>query len=358
MYLERIELQNYRNVNRLILNPNPKVNFLIGENGEGKTNIIEAINVLSTGKSFRTNNYNEIISFKSDSCIINAIFDLNGLKNRLKYIALDEKRLISIDNKPVTKYSQLHGKFPSVIFSSDDLLMLKKGPDSRRKFIDKSLCNSNLNYINIYDNYYKTLKHRNIVLKTQRNDQLELWTNQLVSAGIKLIEYRKKYINSLNKLLNLKNDTIFNITNNLLIKYEPNIDTIDPSTLFNTLINCQEKDIKYKTTTRGPHRDDLVFLINGKPLRYFGSQGQQRNFVLLLKLAEIEYYKLTLKKSPVILLDDMASELDSETINKIMRYLFTIQSQIFISTTSLDPFQNSITPFCSMYKVKSGNIIN
>ncbi len=358
MYLEKLDLQNYRNIDKLILNPDPQINFLIGKNGEGKTNIIEAINVLSTGKSFRTNNTNELIKFEVSSCIINSVINSNGIKNKLRCIVLDKKRLISIDDKPVIKYFQLHGKFPSIVFTSDDLLILKKGPDSRRKFIDKSLYNSDLNYVDFYNKYFKILKHRNTILKTHKTDQLELWTNQLASAGVKLIEYRSKYISKLNEFLNLKNNIIFNSLNELSIRYEPDINTTNQTTMFDVLISNQEKDIKYSTTTRGPHRDDLVFLINNKPLKYFGSQGQQRNFILLLKLAEIEYYKLKFKINPVVLLDDVASELDSEVICKIMNYLPATQSQIFISTTSLDPFKNSITSACNIYKIKSGNIIN
>lgn len=358
MYLENLSLQNYRNIDKLVLNPDPQINFLIGNNGEGKTNIIESINVLSTGKSFRTNNSNELIKFNANSCIINAIVYSDNIKNKLRCTVLDKKRLISIDNKPVIKYSQLHGRFPSIVFTSEDLLIIKKGPDSRRKFIDKSLYNSDLNYVDLYNNYYTILKHRNVILRTNKIDQIELWTNQLASTGVKLIEHRSKYINQLNELLNLKNNTIFNISNELLIKYEPDIDTTDSTTLFNILMNNKEKDIKYNTTTRGPHRDDLVFLIDGKPLKYFGSQGQQRNFILLLKLSEIEYFNLKFKISPIILLDDVASELDSDVIYKIMNYLPATKSQIFISTTSLDPFKKSIATECKIYKIKSGNIID
>lgn len=359
MYIESLELSDYRNYSNLNIDFDYGTNILYGDNAQGKTNILESIYLCGTTKSHRGSKDREIINFNSDESHIKMFINKNGISQRIDmHLKKSKSKGIAINGVPIRKISELLGIINIIFFSPEDLNIIKNGPSERRKFIDIELCQLDKIYLHNLMKYNKILEQRNKLLKEihfnydkSLADTLDVWDVQLSDYGIKIIKRREEFINHINKIIYGIHKNLSGGKEELSIKYEPNSDV---GIFRQSLENNREKDIYLKTTSAGPHRDDIGFYIHGIDVRKYGSQGQQRTCALSLKLSEIEIVKNMIGDVPVLLLDDVLSELDSSRQNHLLESLDGIQT--IITCTGLDEFIENKIHAKKIYKVEKGTV--
>lgn len=344
MYLENLKLINFRNYNNLSLNFHPKLNVFVGDNAQGKTNILESIYLTSAGKSFRTNKDRELIKFDKEQSYIK----VEGKKRYTDIIVelkldINKKKQIKVNGVTLTKNAEILNHVYVVIFSPEDLKLIKEGPSERRKFIDNEISQIKPSYFYHLTQYQKVLIQRNNLLKKlnynkKYMDTLDIWDEKLVELGTRLIQEREKFIKRMMPLSRLIHRKITENKENLEVKYVSSVGFKSSLEETKESFKCKLKesleiDLQRGNTAIGPHRDDLGVFVNGIDIRSFGSQGQQRTSALSLKLAEIELIKAETSEYPILLLDDVMSELD---INR-QKFLITAlrDVQIFITTTEM-----------------------
>ncbi|BEP27673.1 DNA replication/repair protein RecF [Helicovermis profundi] len=368
MYIKEIKLINFRNYEELKIDFSNNVNIIMGNNAQGKTNLIESIYLSGFGKSFRTSKENDIININKDFLFVRITFVKKNRENTIEYkIINNKKKEIKINNNSIKKISDLLGIINIVIFSPDDLKLIKNSPLERRKFIDRELSQMNNAYCKNLIEYHKILNHRNKLLKqiffnNKLKDTLDIWNKKLVEIGIVIIIKRREFIKNLSSISNKIHKNITNNLENLSIIYEPNI----KSSLSNNNKNIEiefselltkniEVDIKRGYTSIGPHRDDISFFINDIDVKKYGSQGQQRTSVLSLKLSEIELIYNETKEYPILLLDDVMSELDINRQNDLVKTLNKVQT--IITTTDVNNIHINNINKSTLFKVDSGKIV-
>lgn len=357
MYIESLDLENYRNYKNLSIEFCDKVNILYGDNAQGKTNVLEAIYVAGTTKSHRANKDSELVSFGNDEGHIKMFVSKSGVRRRIDmHLKKSKTKGVAIDGIPIKKAVDLLGIINIVIFSPEDLNLIKNGPADRRRFIDMELCQLDRSYVFALTNYNKILNQRNKLLKDiQFNislmDTLDVWDDQLVRYGKELIVKRRNFINKLNEIIYDIHKNLSGNIENLKLVYEPNI---DEESFEVKLKSTRERDLKLKMTMTGPHRDDLSFFINDMDVRRFGSQGQQRSCALSLKLSEIELVKNITGDNPVLLLDDVLSELDSKRQNYLLNSINNVQT--IVTCTGIDEFINNRIEIDNIFRVVCGTI--
>jgi len=359
MIIKSLELKNFRNYDSLSMEFDENTNILYGDNAQGKTNILESIYMSATTRSHRSSIDKEMIQFSHNESHIR----VNILKHEISYridmhLKKSNPKGIAINGVPIRKAGDLFGILNIVFFSPEDLNIIKDGPSIRRRFINMELCQLNKIYFQNLANYNKILKQRNYLLKDMAynpslTDTLDIWDIQLVEYGNNIIKERRKFIDKIN---NIVKDIHKNLSGNreeLEVFYEPNIGEED---FEDVLKKNRASDIYKKTTSIGPHKDDIIFKIGDIDIRKYGSQGQQRTSALSLKLAEIELVKEVISDTPVLLLDDVLSELDSNRQNYLLNSIHDIQT--IISCTGLDEFVKNRFSLNKVFKVVEGNIIN
>lgn len=357
MKINSIDLQNFRNYDLLNISFDGNTNIIYGDNAQGKTNILEAIYVSATTKSHRGNKDREMIKFNEDESHIKSIVEKKGTTYRIDmHIKKNKSKGIAINGIPIKKASELFGIVNIVVFSPEDLNIIKEGPAARRRFIDMELSQIDKIYLNDLSNYNRILIQRNKLLKdasfrSDSLDTLDIWDMQLINYGRKMIERRKKFIESLNKIIFEIHKNLSGNKEELVIKYEPNVGTDE---FEKQLALGRDRDLKTKMTNIGPHKDDISFFINGNDVRKYGSQGQQRTSALSLKLSEIELVKSVINDQPILLLDDVLSELDSNRQNLLLNSIKEIQT--IITCTGLDEFVNNRFTINKIYKVTDGHV--
>lgn len=357
MIVKRVELSNFRNYELLKLDLDKKTNILYGKNAQGKTNVLESIYVCSTTKSHRSNKDAELIKLDSDEAHIKLYIEKNNREQRIDiHLRRNKTKGIAINGIPIKKASELFGVFNVVIFSPEDLDIIKKGPAERRKFIDMELCQLDKIYVYNLTNYNKIVIRRNKLLKDinfrpELKQTLEVWDYQLAEYGSKIIERRQKFIKEINNIMKPIHRELTGGVEDINIVYNKNCEAED---LLKTLEENRERDIKYKSTSAGPHKDDILFFHEDKNIRIYGSQGQQRTVALSLKLAEIELVKKLINDLPVLLLDDVLSELDSDRQNHLLKSLDNIQT--VITCTGLDEFIENRFKINKVFQVTEGNV--
>lgn len=355
MYLNQLELRNFRNYQELKLKFSEKINIFIGKNAQGKTNLLEAIALLCLGKPVRTKKDNELIKWGMDHCFCRGIFHENENSTLIEVgLGLKEKR-IKIDGQ-VVKNNLVFGQVPVVIFSPDDLHLVKGGPQQRRDFIDIYLAQIEPKYRFVYYNFYKVLQHRNRLLKQGFVDrgELDAWNEQLIEKGAKVIKYRNSLIDSVKPYIKSAQQIISGdkeILNLEYISFNNHVLSADENEIKSKFQEELEKVKNYELqrgmTLVGPHRDDLRLTINDEiELRNFGSQGQQRTAALALKLGLVEKIKEARGMYPLILLDDVMSEFDDHRKQHLLQLLIS-SSQTFLTSTSKQdfPLQDQQTNF-------------
>ena len=365
MYIRSLRLNEYRNYNNLDISFSPGINILYGDNAQGKTNILEAIFLSATTKSHRSSKDKEIIKFGSDQAHIRSIWERKSVEYRVDmHLRSMRPKGIALNGQSVKRASELIGLCNVVFFSPEDLAIIKNGPSERRRFIDMELCQIDKAYLNDLNQYSKTVNQRNSLLrdiaaKTGMNmksddllDVLSVWNVQLVNYGIKVINARKKFIDELNEIIDDIHYRLSGEKERLKIEYRP---FTKPEDFEENVIRSTQTDLKYKTTNTGPHKDDIIFFINETDVRKFGSQGQQRTAALSLKLAEIEMIRKNKNESPVLLLDDVLSELDGGRQTFLLESIKDIQT--IITCTGLDDFVNRRIKIDNVYNVKNGQVL-
>ena len=356
MYIKKISLKNYRNIDFLELDLKNGVNIFYGDNAQGKTNLLESIYICATGRSHRTHIDKELIKFNENDAHIKAEIKTNTLDKIDIHLKRDSKKGIAINNIAINKLGELFGILNIVIFSPEDLNLIKAGPMERRKFIDMELCQINKVYYYNLAQYYKILKQRNTLLKKiQKNEYLKetlfAWDSQLINFGKKIIEIREDFILKINKISKKIHFEITGEKEDLEIKYKPNVLIKEFEEKLKKNI---EKDILYATTSVGPHKDDILFFINDINARDFGSQGQQRTVSLSTKLAEINLIKEEKGNLPVLLLDDVLSELDKSRQKYLISNIKDIQ--VIITCTGVEDVIKNLNEKCHIFNVKNGSI--
>ena len=357
MYVENIRLINFRNYDNLNIDLNKKTNIFIGKNAQGKTNLLESIYICATGRSFRTNRDREIISFDRDEAYIGANMNV-GKFDRFIEIKMDKSRSkrIKVNKTELNNYRELYSGLNVVIFSPEDLKLVKDGPSERRKFLDSEISQIRPVYSYNITRYNKILFQRNNILRSQKfkNDirpLLEIFDLQLAKIGTDIIIDRDKYVKELSEISKVTHNNITLCNEDLELIYESNIEIV-PSKIemeklyLENLKTNTNKDIESRSTSVGPHRDDLLMTINGKDVKTYGSQGQQRTVVLSIKLSEVELIKKEKGSYPVLLLDDVFSELDEDRRKYLIRSFHDMQTLITITDAvdlkEMDDIEKSI----------------
>lgn len=357
MVIKSIELADYRNYNSLKLQFDRGTNILYGDNAQGKTNILEAIFVAATTKSHKGSKDREIIHFDKEEAHIRTYLEKEGVETRVDmHLRSSKSKGIAVDGQKLKKAADLLGICNVVFFSPEDLGIIKNGPSERRRFVDMELCQLDSFYLYNLNHYNKIVNQRNRLLKDMYmnpdlKETLSIWDMQLVSFGSKLIERRSLFVDQLNEIIYDIHRKLSGDKEELKIKYEPDVE-IDE--FEKKLKYGQERDIKSKMTSVGPHRDDFSFMVGNIDIRKFGSQGQQRTAALSLKLSEIELVKKITKDTPVLLLDDVLSELDSNRQNYLLNSIGDIQT--IITCTGLEEFVNNRFEINRVFKVSEGNV--
>lgn len=353
MLLSGIRLENYRNITVAELRPSHQLTLLYGLNGQGKTNLLEAIYLLGTGRSFRHAKVPDLIRQGVPRAAIVGQVQTAGVTSDITMQLEGKQRRVMVDGKSVQRAADLHGKLASVVFSPDDTAMVRLGPESRRRYLDRALYSSNAGFLREYHDYYRTLKQRNALLRSNSTAGLEVWSEQLVASGCRLMRRRNRYVQQLLPLLQEHYCRISGSREQVDVTYCADV---DPCAFQEELDRCLTSDQRQGSTGRGPHRDDLAFQIDGRPLKIFGSQGQQRSFVLALKLAELDHLQQTFGEPPLMLLDDIASELDRERIHNLLSFLRQREVQVLITTTTTVGIDPDMLQQSSLYRVDAGTL--
>lgn len=355
MIIKRLELADYRNYATLDLEFDKGTNILYGDNAQGKTNILEAIYMAATTKSHKGSKDKEMIGFGKEEAHIRTYLEKEGVGTRVDmHLRKAGSKGIAIDGQKIKKAAELLGLCNVVFFSPEDLSIIKNGPAERRRFVDMELCQLDSFYLYNLNHYNKIVNQRNKLLKDmymnpELKDTLAIWDSQLVSFGSKIVERRKLFVDQLNEIIYEIHKKLSGGKEELIISYEPDvpIEEFEKSLRYN-----QDRDIRMKQTSIGPHRDDFAFLNKDVDIRKYGSQGQQRTAALSLKLSEIELVKKIAKDTPILLLDDVLSELDSNRQNYLLNSIGDIQT--IITCTGLEEFVNNRFEVNKIYKVKNG----
>lgn len=357
MQINSLELSHYRNYESLNIEFDSGITILYGDNAQGKTNILEAVYISGTTKSHRAAKDKDIIQFGQEESHIRLNLTKHDVKHRIDmHLRKSKSKGVAVDGQSIKRSGELFGLIHMIFFSPEDLSIVKNGPAERRRFMNLELCQLNKLYYYNYVNYNKALNQRNTLLKQIRVnpkliDTLDMWDDYLMEYGRCLIEEREKFIEELNDIVRDIHSHLTGNKEQIQIVYEKNVSTTDYEIMMKSK---REMDLKYQSTQVGPHRDDICFYINDIDVRKYGSQGQQRTAALSLKLAEIELVKKLIHDTPILLLDDVMSELDHNRKHYLLDSIKDIQT--IVTCTGYDDFIKSRLMINKIYKVTEGTI--
>ena len=333
MWIEKIEINNFRNYDNIEIKLNKNINVFYGENAQGKTNIIESIFLSSIGKSFRAGKDNELIKFGESLAQVELDFHKSDRDGNIK-IDIGDKKSIFVNKIKIKKLSDLLGNIHTVIFTPDDINILKGGPQNRRKFLDIMISQLRPNYMHIYNLYKKTLDERNNYLKKIKKEGsnenlLELWDEQLIKYGKIIADYRKEFIDKIKDKIKIIHNNITGNKEEIKINYIS--DCLDENKYKEILKERRKLDIIKGFTTKGIHRDDFEIFLNDILVNVYGSQGQHRTAILSLKISELQVINDEIGENPILLLDDFMSELDDKRRNNFIENIKN--TQVIITCT-------------------------
>ena len=366
MKIKQIKLINFRNLENVELNFTNNINIIIGGNGAGKTNILEAVYLNSLTKSFRANNDIELIKFNKDFLTIKTIIKENSYNEKVLYNIDKISKKIYLNSNKITKLSEYIGKYPVVISTPEDVIMIKTSPSNRRDVLNISICQFNKEYFKTLNEYNKLLKLRNDYLKrilVNSNSDMkyfEIITNKLIEKAIYIYIERNKYINSINSYLGSIFEHIC-LNKNLILKYSPNVDITEyddeniSKILHKKFKRDFNKEISLGMTISGPHRDDFNFYLDNKDMKFYSSEGQKKMAVISYKLAEMKLFQEQEDKKPIILLDDLFSELDIKNKNRLVKYI-PEDLQVIITSNDLKGINKSIRDNAKIFKIKDSEV--
>lgn len=355
MYIKEIEYSNFRNLIDNKISFNEYVNIFVGKNGQGKTNLLESIYLISLTKSFKTNRLNNIIAFEKDYFNIKSNLIKNNYSYDLNFSYVNNKKKILINNNSINKFKDIIGLLNVILFVPEDMMLLKSSPSNRRRLMDIELSKIYPNYLISLSSYLKILKQRNILLKDINLDKdlISVYDEQLIKYGLIINKYRIDFFNDVVVLMQEIYQEISNSNDFISIEYLSNINK--KNTYLDNMKISLERDLVFKQTHIGIHRDDFIILINNKEAASFASQGEQRTIILSLKLALIKYVKNKTGEYPILLLDDVMSELDDFRQYNLMKILNN-KVQTFITTTSLNNINNEFMINRKVFSIDNGLI--
>lgn len=345
-----MELINYRNYQKFNGIFSSSLNIFVGPNAQGKTNLIEALYLIGATKSFRRLEQDHLIKLDCQSASVKAIVNKNDLEKEVQFKFIENKRKeILLNNKRVSKTSDYIGQINVTLFSPDDLMLIKGDASYRRRFIDTLLCQTDKIYLKDLIDYHRVLKHRNMILKDIKSNQRSLhdcvpWNEQLCRLSVKIIKKRSELCNHINNIAQkvhyvIKNDEKLSVHfQDSVWQGSQSYKDMDENIFYDKLKEVTSEEIARGTTLIGPHRDNLLIKINDLNSRTFGSQGQQRSAAISLRMAEVDYIYEQMNDYPILLLDDMFSELDDERKQFIFAYLDK-QLQVFLTGTRQEDFK-------------------
>lgn len=353
MYIDKLYLNNFRNYENQYFEFSPQTNIIYGMNGQGKTNIIEALYFFCNGKSYRTQKDTETVKFGEKEGRIKISFD-DEQRNHTGEILISEKKIVKINDIPLLKLSEIIGLINMVIFTPDMLNIIKEGPGVRRQFLDILISQLRPVYFKTLLSYYKVLMSRNNILKSGNKammSTLDVWNDKLAEYGCIISKHRSDMIDMLGKEIN--NFSFEDINENINIKYMSSIkgDFTDKENFVKQLEKNFEREIEKGITLTGPQRDDFDILMDNNEIKKYGSQGQMRTCVLKMKLAECEIIKNICGRTPVLLLDDILSELDEKRKKFFLNNIK--DKQIFITCTTKEKINSES---CRYFNIKNGNL--
>lgn len=365
MYLKNIELMNFRNYNHVKVSFNKGINIIYGKNAQGKTNLLESIYLLGLTNSHRSILDNSLINTGRDFLRVKGILKKDKIANDLEVFLDDRKKILKLDNSTINRVSDYISIMNIIIFTPDDLDIIKGSPNVRRKFLNVELSQLYSNYYLVLNEYEKLLKIRNEYLKnvskTNKLDEnyFDILTSYLVDKAIMIYKMRNKFVEKFNLFCH---DIYKDITNysGFKIIYKRNIDVelSDVDLKKKMLQKFKEKkdvEIKLSSTLYGPHRDDIEFYLNDINLKFYGSQGQQRLAVLVLKLSEVEIFKKYRDSTPILLLDDIFSEIDKNKRENLLKYI-NKDIQTIITTTEIDNVDENFLKKAKLFQIDNGKI--
>ncbi|MBN2410793.1 DNA replication/repair protein RecF [candidate division KSB1 bacterium] len=370
MYIEKLDIFSFRNLKNVKLEFSRAINFIFGDNAQGKTNLIETIYILCLAKSFRSRDDSELIPFKSDFYSFDGYFiDETAISSKVAvYYTVTQGKKIKIDGKNINQYSTLVGRFPIVVLSTEDHIITTGPPAQRRKFFNILLSQGSSRYLDDLKKYERILKQKNKILnysgdRSHLKEQVDIWNAQLVQTGTNLMLDRAKMVEEINGCLAEYYKVITRSDHTLKITYQPCVPIKESQTIPDTfkalLSKVYNKEVKRGLSLIGPHRDEFKISVAGNELRKYGSRGEHKSALVSLKAAEAEFLQKKTDTNPILLLDDLYSELDIERGKRVLE-LFTKSCQIFITGTSLDFEAIKKTGFTekdhTTFIVKSGNI--
>lgn len=362
MRLKKLSISRFRNIEETVLCPEAGINVFFGNNGEGKTNFLESIYYLSILKSFRSSRPEDLVRWGDQSIILHAEVERRGVSNDIRLMLDREGRRLRVNGKPAASYAEYCGEINTVLFTPEEIGMGRGAPETRRRYLNRAVLSGNVGYLSKYQAFAKTLKQRNALLKTGDVADLDIWTEKFAESAAHVVQERLAFLQEI--VPRLQNFYASISGGDLVdIQYIPSWskgserpDTAEA--LKETLSARRREELSRRTTLAGPHRDEIGFFLNGKPVRQHASQGEQRSFIIALKMAEIDYLKEKWGEPPVLLLDDLTSELDPERNCNLFEYLRMMEMQVFITTTTRETLSGLKNMNSGFFKVAGGRIVN
>lgn len=361
MYVKSLLLRNFRNYEDLSLHLSDGINIFYGDNAQGKTNLLEGVYCCATGRSHRTTNEKECIRSNDHEALVSIVYDVRGKEETIEIIfRKNGRKSIRINNYPVKKISELIGRLRVVVFSPEDLSLIKNGPMLRRKFMDMELSQVDAVYLHDLQQYYHVLRQRNQLLKNEKDlsvikDTMFAWDRQMVYYGIRIMKKREAFVKKLESYTSVIHKELTKDAKNgevMRIEYVPQA-PMDEEEYMNMLERHFERDFRTGTTGDGPQHDDMTLYINDADVRVYGSQGQQRTTALSLKLAELKMMKDETGDAPVLLLDDVMSELDKQRQMQLAAYIH--DHQTILTCTGVEDSIRSLS-VSGLFYVMNGTV--
>ena len=357
MYIIEVSLQHFRNLEQLHIEPSQGINVIYGSNAQGKTNFLESLYFCAMGRSLRGKSDQQLIQFEKEESHIRLLVQRKNRYDRIDvHLKKDEKKGIAVNGLPVRKLGDLFGTLYAVIFSPEDLSLVKDGPGERRRFLDMELCQLSKVYYYDLQQYYRILKQRNNLLKEiSKNPRLQetlfVWDDQMAAYGERIIAARKRFLLRLDEIAAEKLSQLTGGKDHLQTLYKPNC---EEGLLAEKLRKNIDRDIYFGSTQSGPHKDDILFSIDGREVKVYGSQGQQRTTALAARLAEIDLIREETGEDPVLLLDDVFSELDESRQKYLLQSIEGLQA--FVTCTGIEDSVKKYISKDNLFYVKNGVI--
>ena len=363
MLLKKLTINKFRNIERSTLEFDSRFNLFHGRNGQGKTNFLESIFFLGTLKSFRNAKQKEMLPWNENSSFLDCFLIDNNLGHELSVSFENSTRSLKIDGKSASRTVDYCRILSVVAFAPEEITMINGAPEQRRRYLDRAIFSSDPAYLKIYHDYYRVLKQRNQLLKLRNYAGIEAWTDQLAATGARLALERSVYTAKLAEAFYCYYKSISGSDEEVSLCYHHS-SYAGGSTqeeireeLIKGITLSSRTERERGTTLVGPHRDDLEFYLNNRLIREHGSQGQQKSFVMALKMAEIDYLSKISERVPILLLDDMTAELDRSRIDHLMEFLVNRDMQVFITTTDHTAVPLPAGMKCSAFLVENGRTV-